>query len=90
VTWNSGKTERFFARSALAPSKKKLVRWVAEGGFAVMSYAKCQREVARKQQGGEGGDDTGNRNSPLTSFVRFSTVPGLESPRAVLHLENRS
>ena len=33
VTWNNGKTERFFARSALAPSKKKFVRWVAGGGF---------------------------------------------------------
>ena len=34
MTWNSGKTERFFARSALAPSKKKFVRWVAGGGFS--------------------------------------------------------
>jgi len=33
VTWNNGETERFFARSALAPSKKKLVRWVAEVGI---------------------------------------------------------
>ena len=32
----------------------------------------------------------GNRNSHLTSFVRFSTVPGLESPRAVRHWENLS
>ena len=33
MTWNSGKTERFFARSALAPSKMKFVRWVTGGGF---------------------------------------------------------
>ena len=44
VTWNNGETERFFARSALAPSKKKLVRWVAKIGYSVASYTEFQRE----------------------------------------------
>lgn len=42
VTWNNGETERFFARSALAPSKKKLVRWVAEVR-SVVNHARFQR-----------------------------------------------
>jgi hypothetical protein len=60
VTWNNGETERFFARSALAPSKKKFVRWVAEEGVQSRVARNANVNggvkggVAWKQRGGAG------------------------------------